>query len=70
MGSMHELGELTAAMVLGSSASVSTAERRGGKMEGEASGGSRCGLEAPLDLTGGPVDSVWTPRHAHMVAIA
>jgi hypothetical protein len=53
--SAHELGELMAAMVLGSSASMSTVERRGGEMEGEASGGKRGGLEGavtrPVDLT-------------------
>jgi hypothetical protein len=33
--SAHELGELTAVMVLGSSALASIAERRGGEMEEE-----------------------------------
>jgi hypothetical protein len=47
VGSTHELGELTEAMVLGSSASVSTAERRGGKMEGKRVEGVMVALRHP-----------------------
>jgi hypothetical protein len=68
VGSAHELDMLVAVMVLSSSASASIAERREGEIEGEASGGSHGGLD-PLDLTGGPTDSIRTPRRAHAVAM-
>jgi hypothetical protein len=45
--SAHELGKIAAAMVLGSSTSVSTAENRGGEMEGERVEGVVVALRHP-----------------------
>jgi hypothetical protein len=45
--SAHKLGKLAVVMVLGSSASASIADRRGGKMEGERVEGVVVALRHP-----------------------